>query len=249
MIDIASSLKLRLKKFLQAFSYTTEEALIGTKRLIGDPVQIQYFDMVGLTKSKPKIGISLSANNIVIYNSINKVDRKTGEIFLTNPLEATVPSGSLIKRTPGWMDITDIQIGDRDVITNVPSIYIIPVNMDRKWLALPAFADETFTFKINIYVRDDGLESSTLLLMGATREVDDLLMCDLHLRIPTEPAGQPGFVYNSLPNSVDFGFIQKGSAILKASSISWSASESLVKRIVSMYSEYDHFDYYPGEKF
>jgi hypothetical protein len=249
MIDIASALKLRLKKFLQAYFYTTEEALVGSKRLIGDPSLVQYFDMVGLTKSKPKLGINLSTNNLVIYNSINKVDRTTGEVFLVNPLESTIPVGSLVKRTPGWMDITDIQIGDRDVITNVPSIYIIPVNMDRKWLALPTYTDETFHFKINMYVRDDGLESSTLLLMGATQELDDLLMCDLHLKVPTEPAGQPVYVYNSLPSSVDFGFIQKGTAILKASSITWSANEAFVKRIVSMYTNYSHFNYYPGDKF
>lgn len=249
MIDVSMALKNRIQRFMQAYTTTTVAAYAGGKTLTGTPAEVAYFDVIGLTKSNPKIGILPADGNTVIFNKIHSVDRDAGTIQLTSPLAIDVPLGSVVKRTPGWTEINTIILGDVEVVNSFPAIIISPNSMQREFRTLGVGTNEVFNINIGLYVMEDGHENSMLTLMGATQELDDLLMADLHLPIPTVPGGQPGYATQSKVSSINYTYVQKGSSFIKGAELSWEATTFIIRHLISHSVDYEHFYYYPGDPF
>jgi len=234
---------------MQAWTQTTAPAALGAKQLVGDPDQVKYFDTVAIAKNKPKIAYQALNSNNILYNKIVSVDRENGIINLETPLQVAVPAGSLVRRAPGYATIKQVLQGDVAVLNAFPSIIIAPQEMDREWITLPTGASETFNFNIIVYVKDEDGEKAMMTLMSATGELDDLLISDLHLRIPTEPGKQPGLLYDSRVTRINYGFVQKEATMLKAANITWYGKEWILRELVSRRDDMDHFKEYPGDAY
>lgn len=232
-----------------ADSATTEAAYVGDNTIKIDLVDAMFFDIVKHYKSRPKIGIYLADSNILSLHKVEAVDRSTGTLTITPNLVDNVPAGSAVERYPGQERFERVYIGDVEVIYDLPAIVIAPMNMSREWATLPAGSDEMFNIDISIYVKDDGQEESTLTLLSAAQELDDLLMADLHMRIPTIPESESDRVYNSLVKQVDYGYIQKGTAFIKAAQLHWFATEYILRLVATKHAKFDMFNYFPGPQF
>jgi len=249
MIDIVLALKKRIERFMLASSATTEDASVGSNQIKIDIVDAMFFDIVKQYKSRPKIGIYIENTNILTLHKVEHVDRATGTLTISPNLVDNVPSGSFVERWPGQERFNRVYIGDVEVIYDLPAIVIAPMNMQREWVTLPTGADEKFNIDISIYVQDDGNEESTLTLLSAAQELDDLLMADLHIRIPVLPESPADHVYNSLVTQVDYGYIQKGTAFIKAAQLHWFATEYMLRIVATKHAKFDMFQYFPGEAF
>lgn len=251
MIDVAMALKERINKFMTASSLTTEPAVAGDKTLKINPAESLYFNLIRTYKSYPKIGISTGTTGGFFGNKIIEVDTENGILHLKTPLIRNVGTGSLVKRTPGYKEIKLILLGDVETISKYPAIIIDPGNLTRKWLTIgnPVGSDETFHIKIKLYVADDNSESSTIALMSATQELDDLLMSDLHMKIPDLETSIVRRVYNSKVSDVSYGYLKKSSTFIKGSELNWEASEFLMRLVATPTKEFEHFNYDPGEQY
>lgn len=249
MIDVVLALKKRIERFMLADSATTQQANAGDTIIYINPVDSQFFDLVPQYKSRPKIGIYIEDSNIMTLHKIESVNRQTGEIGISPALVDNVPAGSAVERWPGQERFYRVYIGDVEVIYDLPAIVISPMSMKREWVTLPTGADEMFNIDISIYVKDDGNEESTLTLLSAAQELDDLLMADLHLRIPTNLESPSDRVYNSLVSQIDYGYIQKGTAFIKAAQLHWFATEYVIRLVATAHSRFSQFHYHPGLPF
>lgn len=249
MIDIALALKKRIERFMLADSATTAAASVGDNTIQIDTTDAMFFDVVRHYKSRPKIGIYIEDTQILTLHKIEDVDRETGTLTISPNLVDNVPAGSAVERWPGQERFYRVYIGDVEVIQDLPAIVISPMNMQREWVTLPTGTDEMFNIDISVYVKDDGHEESTLTLLSAAQELDDLLMADLHLRIPVIPESPADRVYNSLVKQIDYGYIQKGTAFIKAAQLHWFATEYMLRLVATKHTKFDMFNYFPGKQF
>ena len=249
MIDVVLALKKRIERFMLADSATTEAASVGDTTIKINTTDAMFFDIVKQYKSRPKIGIYIEDSSIMTLHKVEDVDRSDGTLTISPALVDNVPSGSAVERWPGQERFYRVYIGDVQVIHDLPAIVISPMNMKREWVTLPTGSDEMFNIDISVYVKDDGQEESTLTLLSAAQELDDLLMADLHMRIGVTPESPADRVYNSMVTQVDYGYIQKGTAFIKAAQLHWFASEYMLRIVATKHANFDMFSYFPGEMF
>lgn len=248
MIDVVLALKKRIERFMLADTLTTAEAYAGDTSIQIREVDCMFFDIVKQYKSKPHIGIYISDSNIVSLHKVESVDRSTSTLKISPALIDDIVSGSVVTKMPGMERFERVFIGDVETIYESPAFVIIPVSLNREWVTLPTGSDERFLINIQTLIQDDGNEESTLALLSATQELDDLLMCDLHMKVAVSLNSPSDRIYNSMVQSIDYGTIQKGTAFLKASSITWWANEYLIRVVARDTQDFDMFRYSPGNQ-
>lgn len=249
MIDVVLALKKRIERFMLADTLTVSDSYAGDTSIQIREVDCMFFDIVKQYKSRPKIGIYIADSNIMSLHQIESVDRSTSTLGISPALIDDIASGSVVERLPGQERINRVFIGDIETIYEFPAIVIAPMNLEREWMTLPTGSNETLNITVSLYLQDDGNEETTLALLSATQELDDLLMADLHLRHAVLPESPADRVYNSMVRSINYGYIQKGTFAIKASQLNWFANQYLIRIVARDTQDFDMFRYSPGEMF
>lgn len=251
MINIVLALKKRLERFIMAESVLTEACSPGDNTIKIRTTDSMFFDIVNHYKSKPRIVIynPNSSTSYDSYHSLTAVDRSTGTLSVFPDLADSFDEGCRVKRCPGQQIFNRILIGDVSQKYELPAIVISPSHQSRKWVTLPTGSDEKFEINISVCIQDQGNEEAELSLLSAVQEIDDLLMADLHLRVPSGPNDQSDRVYNSLVSDIDYGYIQRDTAFIKAATLSWFADQYIIRLVARDAVDFDYFNYYPGDQF
>lgn len=250
MIDLTLALKKRLERFILASSITTEEAAAGANQIKIRTADIPFFDMVPFMQARPKITVHYDVSNITQFHKVESVDVENGILRISPSLTDSLPSGSSVERTPGQIRFNRVYIGDIDTIYDIPSIIIEPRRKSREWMTLPTGSDERLDFSINVFVEEDGNEETTLTMLSAVQEIDDLLMADLHLRFAVNPESPWDRPYDSLVESIDYGKLPQGeSAFVKGAQINFWAKTYIIRKVVTNETRYTQFTYHPGPQF
>lgn len=228
MYNLTIALRNRIRDYLVASTYTTQIYTANTDPAIVHVSNSHNFNVWWAMKNKPEIFIRESITKQVYNCEIKDVNIDTNTITLNAPIDATLNVGTLIKRAPNYEEIKCVLIGDPDVIDDYPAICISPGNKAIEWQVLLG-TKETFHFNIITHVKEDNQENSTLTLLRITQDLEDLLNADLHLKVTREDyPDQYNRVYNSLVNSVEYGFSVKNE-FLKSSKMAWFGDEFWMK--------------------
>lgn len=232
MYNIYKAIHHRMEKFLMAKTNLASNASSGTRVLNVDDATLFGFE--GLNSNVPTIilqndntsGDLDDDGNLYSteFAEVQSVDTDTNEIILLENLSSSwlTSDNATIQRAPGETVVQQVIIGDLAVVTDFPTVCVVPTNESLDWFTMPGGTKETVNIDFMIYTADGDTEDATEELMRLTSVVKWILMSNLHIQEKGTDSVY-GVTSKAIVSNIDYGTIQKGSEFLKAAKLTWTA--------------------------
>jgi len=230
MLGICTSMQTRLNNVLKASQAITQNVTTNVVHV----ADVKWFNLLDYyTEKKIKCVIIGDAGTEERVEVI-EVDAVANTLTLVDNVSATISTSDnpIIYRAPAYNIIRKFWIGDLSVVHDYPTVCIAPNSEDKEWMALNTTSSD-FKIDLMIYYLDRSTsEDSTKDLLETTREVEETLMADLHLKI-RDRGDEWGRVYDSRVSGANYGVTAKGSAFLKTAQISWFGKISRIEKLTA----------------
>lgn len=221
------SLKNRLKEFLDSKTFVTQNYISNTDPAIVFVDDVSKFNVTFAMRNYPQATFYFNSGgtDVKLRVKIKAVDKTNNTITLDSPPTQDIPIGAYLKRTPNWQEVNGFYLGDPASIpaNNLPAICVSPSSKDIEWYTLTG-TKEKEVFNIFVHVLEDNQDDSTITMVRLVEDVVELLNADLHIKIQGRDVGGYNRTYNSLVNSIQYGYSNKGQ-FCKSAQISWFGEE------------------------
>lgn len=230
MYNLYKAIHHRMQKFLTAETTLTSDASAGSSTL--NVTDATLFDYEGLNDNVPTImlmdndtsgkksGSGFQGAELI---DVDSVDTDTNTITTQTNLSSSwlASNGALIRRAPGSQVVKEVIIGDLAVVKKFPTVCVVPTNETIDWFTMPGGTIENITIDFMIYTAGGDTETATEEMLKLTKVVKWILMSNLHIQVSGTDS-----VYSvtskAIVSNIDYGYIQKGSELLKSSKLTWN---------------------------
>jgi len=230
MYRLYSTVKERLARYLMADTTLGFDVSAGDRTItLAD--NFKSFGFESLNDLYPTIGLmddntdgspdGLGGFIGIDLIDLTDVDTSTGVVTSQSEIlnNWTQANGTIVQRAPAGVFVKRVVIGDLSIITDYPTVCVVPTNKTIEWSALHTSIDRV-SIDIMIYTESGDTEQGTIDMLKLTDVVEWMLMSNLHLTV--ENAVNPYEVTSAaMVKNIDYGVVQKGNEFLKVSKIIW----------------------------
>jgi len=228
MYPLYKALANRVEELLKAETPLIQDSLTGSTRLSVSDSDLFNWRSLNLTNNDVLIfdddstGVP-TEDGFEGYEANFIQNVFENEIILVNGVSRDwlASKNAIIQRAPGGKILKDVFIGDREVISNYPSISIVPSSKSFDWQFLSGTRD-TVRVDFIVYADDYKSETATEVQLKLTDALEHILNTNLHIQ-PLGATKEYQRTSKAFVTNINYATIEKGSEFIKASQITWEA--------------------------
>lgn len=244
MINVSDALKNRIANFMRS-----NTSLRAKYTAMSNPAELwvedaKYFHIAFAMRNEPQYKIQVG--NAQYRVKVIDVNLEENSIRLEEPIDVDLPVGTKIFRAPNYEWVGKVMLGDPPVLAagDYPCICIVPESKKHSWqtFSYPGTQERMSYSIITHILMDNDFERKERAIQRITEDLEDLLNADLHLYVPDREREGDNRIYNSLVESVEYGYSYKGKQFLRSSKISWFGEEFWIKKSIVTDRKLTSFD-------